>query len=221
MICDTCRIDRNYGNTIAMDIKGEKVSLTPSEAHWAQHASMRSRAMAMPEVAQRMLDARVAFAHPWLTSLEIPPITITIKEMKDVMARIALSHAMDTLHETTLQHATDEVGEEQHVITIPMSKPEKERLLQLAQISYEVAEQQLESPEIIALENSVIIDHFAMVAATSDIMEPDEALELVDWLHDPEVTADHEAYQQEEATREVRILTPIIAALERDLYTKT
>ncbi len=195
-----------------MDIRGNKVTFTPTEARWAQDASMRFKSM--PVLAQKILDSRKEFAGPWLEAHEeVPPVSVALQ---DIIARLALNDFSNTLHDIALRHATEN-AQEQDVISVDMTQDEKKHLLHLARVDNEIAREQLEIPELIEIEDRIIIDDFVMFAATSDDIEPDQAVHLADMVNDPEHVAQHKAYQDEEAMQNLQATTPIIAALEADV----
>jgi hypothetical protein len=195
-----------------MDIRGEKVRFTPSEAHWAQSASTRFGAI--PDLAQRIQDARVAFARQWLSPDELPAPIVDIRQ--DITTRLVNDCVLGRLQEVTIFHTAGAQGQEQPVIEVGMNREEKERLLDLAIGDYEIARRQIDTPEVVEVEDQQILDDAALFFATSDVMEPDQAVALGDMLRDPEMRAVF-GPQREDAIREASVLGPIVTALEADL----
>lgn len=189
-----------------MDIRGNTISFKPNEAQWAQDAATRHRAT--HQLAQRIQDARVELVRQWLNPDKIPPTIEAAK--RDVMTRVSHALALNHLVEIELGH----VEQEQPVVDVELTQEEKIRLLHLAIVDHGMARDQLDVPEICEIEDRQIWDNVAMLVATSNIMEPHEAVALGDMLRDPEVMDDYYAMQHEIATREAAILGPMIAALE-------
>jgi hypothetical protein len=200
-----------YSNVMITD--GENVSFTPSEAQWTTDTGMEFNAM--PGLAQKLLDARLAFAAAWWQPREALPDVRSAAA--DLMGRAAISRVSYDLHEATLLHATDEAGQEQHVITIQMSAAEKRRLHRLATIGHEVARETLELPQLNAVENGMVLDDFASFIATSDLMSPEQATAIGDYIRDPDAAALREQEEQACAVRESAITAGIISALEADI----
>ncbi len=195
-----------------MEIKGSNILFTPSEAHWAQQATNLRR---MPELAQRIQDARMAHAHPWIAEAARP---CTVFEARS-SAEQRVSHllALHHLLEVGRQHATDEAGNEQPVVSFAASTTDKRRLFLLAQDDYEAACDEVDLPEINQLEDQAIIDTLAATAATSDILPAEETMALINLMRDPEQIAWNVARKHDDATQQIALLGPMISTLTIDL----
>lgn len=195
-----------------MEINGSQILFTPSEAHWAQQATHLQR---MPELAQRIQDARLAHAKPWITTATMP---CTVYEAHtDSRQRtfhlLALQHLLDVGR----QHAIGEDGSELPVVSFVASTIDKRRLFLLAQNDYEAACDEVDLPKINQLEDQDIIDAFAAAAATNDILPLEEAAALLNLMRDPEQLAWNIARKHEDASQQVALLGPIVTALAIDL----
>jgi hypothetical protein len=197
-----------------MDIENGKVLFTPSEAKWAQEAGMLGKVML--GLSQKLLDARVAYARPWLRPDQIPTADI-LTARNNFWVRMALNDQMGDVHKVTLEHATGERGQELSVIPVVLDEPEKRGLLRLAKIHNDIARGRVETPELQAFEDGLLQDDFAASVATSDIVEPERAVLLGDMLRDPAEIATYEQDQQEEALHTMSITGQVITALEVDL----
>lgn len=193
-----------------MNITGNTIQFTHSEAQWAQDAATRQRRT--HQLAQKIQDARIGIVRQWLDPDKIPPTISAAKS--DLMTRVSHALALNHLVAIELVHGVDETGEEQPAITVEVTEDEKLRLFHLAIVDHTIARDQLDTPEIGEVEDREVWDNIAMLAATSTIMDPYEAVALGDMLRDPEVISDYYAMQNETATREAAILGPMIAALE-------
>lgn len=196
-----------------MDIKGTEIKFTPSEAHWAQSTSVLLKYM--PGLVQRIQDARVARLSQWLDGDKLPPPVARPSQGAITIARYL--SALNGLLEVELKHSIDERGQEQPVVAVQVSRDEKQGLLWAAEIDYELAQEELTIPEIVEIEDQAIRDDFAMGAATSNFMKPDQAVALGDILRDPEQLADHYAMQRNAAEKNVALLGPMILRLALDL----
>lgn len=196
-----------------MDIKGNHVQFTPSEAHWAQITSERSGFM--PELAQRIQEARVARISKQVGINNLPPPAATTKH--DAIARIRRLATLNDLLKTELQDTVDENGKETPIVDVQLSREEKLGLLISASVDYEVARDQIVIPEVAEVEDQASWDDFALIDAILDAVDPEEAIVVGDTFRDPGMRADHYNRQREEARKKVAILWPIISALVVDL----
>jgi hypothetical protein len=187
-----------------MRITGEIVQLTPGEAHWAQGNAFYFDGF-IP-LAQRIQDARVARVRGWLGNAPC-----SIRDAKaSVHNRIQHVMALDRLLLVEKAHEHDTTSP----IAVEVRDREKQALLTVARIDYDLAREQIEQPQLREIEDQHIWDDFAMLAATTDVMPADQAVALADMLRDPDAIADFYAIQRTEAITSMAMLGPFIATLE-------
>ncbi len=201
-----------------MDIRGEQVGFTPTEAQLVQSESLRFRRA--PWLALRILQARHAFAAQWFDTSTLPKPEAVAQMPPGVEALAQVLHTNNALEPVEREHAVDPNGNERPEITATFTPQEKLTLLQLAltthRVTREIMLENEEIPEIVEMEDEVILDNAASFFATSDLLPADQAVALSDLLHDPELIAAHKAQQDEENAQTIATTADIILALVTD-----
>lgn len=200
-----------------MDVKGNKINLTLSEIRWAQHAATRTlRSPEVPGLAQKLIDAHVAFLGAEQTPWEVPLVEVQ-RAVGDLTARMLLQTQLRALHQAAPPGGTDETGQERPLIVVEMDATEKRTLLKLAHIDKQVATEYLHGSEEDAAVTQDFQDDVAMHAATSDYMDPQQAVIFGDTVRDPEFAAMSDAYDQGQYHHQLAVTAAVITALEADL----
>lgn len=156
-----------------MEVRGNKLSFTPHEARWAQHATLR----VMPGMSQRIFDAQC--------------------------------------QKHTAGEEAD--GERRINIVVEANLEEKLNLLLLAQNAHAIAKDEVELPQLNAIETEAHARDFSTFAATSDFMDADQAVALADLLDDPEFTEGFENYNYQQHLEKLRLTASVVKALEAHL----
>ncbi len=204
-----------------MDIRGEQLGFTPTEAQWAQDTALLFRRA--PGIAQKVLRARHAFAAQWLDTSTLPTPEAVTQTPLGVEALTNVLRTNDALKKIEREHATDADGNEQTVITVEFTRREKLELFRLAmrdQQNIQEGEQEAqEIPEVREAERNAILDDaaFAAILMPDKIMSAEEAVELGDLLRDPEYIAAHDAAEREEDARILAVTDGIIRVLGEHL----
>ncbi len=194
-----------------MEIDGSKVSFTPAEARWAQAATMRFNSS--PDLSQRILDAEIKAFDQWLPELHVPNVS---DAARNIIARLALGEVGDELEIAAEKYEVSPLNNP-HVVSLKLTEHDKAELLRLAQVDYEVAQERIETPEMVAIEDAEMREDAAFFIAMSDTMEPDQAVILGDMVRDSELVDKYEAELLEEANQTKKLVAPIVSMLKREL----
>ena len=198
-----------------MDIRGSKVSFTPAEAYWVQDITMPSRAM--PDLAQRLLDANLAFISPWFTPPNDYPTDIATAK-KSMLAFFALDSLISKAYEVAFQHTpTDEDDTAQDVISVEMSQEEKARLLAIARDYHSLAQQQLNTPEVAEPKDGPGLADLATFVNSDSTIETDHATTFITEFFSPDSVAKYTSYARATSLRAAAVAPSIIVTLEADL----
>lgn len=138
-----------------MDIRGQKVALTPSETYWALMACAQRRVL--PDLAGKILGAQIDYVVPFLSSEDVSAQQAPTPSEAGHFSMRQYEGGLAKLREIALRHAIDEAGREMPAIKVEMDEQDKADLLELARRSQEAGLEGLGGTE---------------VAATSGVIDP-------------------------------------------------
>lgn len=195
-----------------MDIKGEKVKLTTSEARWIQEPGIFSK---LPGLGNKVLEARIAFAAPHLPADQLP--TIRNIAPTDGLARVLLESKLTDVRGVEASLGIDAVTKtERHIIEITMTPQEKQLLLELARIYWDLARQKAKNFSKYREQVGELQDIASVYFITSDAMSPQDALDFCGLARDPEFNEAMGEYEFMKALSIEAVTSGIIHALEAD-----
>ncbi len=202
-----------------MEIRGQNIMLTPSEAAWLQAAFIFTSHF-NGDLAQRILDARVAFVSPHVPAGELPTRRAhdftngsSYENIMNGTELLAESSAL-SVHETRLAGNPD--GSERHVISVTMSREDIAETYRTAKARHTFASTRAGNPDAYGKLGDALQEDALEALELGEPISDDSLNSVVHGMSEP----DEAAWQAQcrdyaaEDTHDLAITTGILNAIE-------
>jgi hypothetical protein len=202
-----------------MEIKGNQVSLTSSEADVLQDMGLCGPpSQTKMAISQKVLDARVALARQYMPEDELPAHPITACKWS-IEARLTLEEKMRGIHQLEKMIGADSHDAEHHIIDLTLSTVEKQNIRHNVQITHDGAKDFTTHFAQATEQSAQVVDHlknFVINDGIADLMEPDQVDALANLLDDHEMQAAYNEYEFNAKLQQLNVTAGILRALDAD-----